>query len=55
MKICQKWIGVHSLELFGANSTPFQVKKLSSKTLVTLLEEAQFISSNLNERVAHKK
>ena len=38
-----KWFGVHSFELFAANTRSFQVKKLSSKTLVTLSEEAQFI------------
>ena len=42
-EICQIWFGKHNLELFAANTRLLQVKKLSSKTLVTLSEEAQFI------------
>ena len=42
-EICQIWFGKHNLELFAANTRLLQVKKFSSKILVTLSEEAQFI------------
>ena len=51
MIICQKWFGVLSLELFPANTRSFQLKKLSSKTFVTLPEEAQFIRTNSDKGV----
>ena len=46
MKISLNWFGVHCLELFAANTSSFQVKKLSFKTLVTLSQKAQFIRTN---------
>ena len=40
LKIFQKWFGVHSFEHFVAYTRSFQEKRLSSKNLVTISEEA---------------
>ena len=53
LKIFQKRFGVHSLELFAANTRSFQVKKLSSKAFVTLSEDPQLIWTNSDKRVGH--
>ena len=42
LKICQKWFGVHILQLFPANTRWFQGKTLSSEKLTTVLKETQF-------------
>ena len=55
MKICQKFDRGALFGTFWNQCYIISSKKLSFKTLVTLLEEAQFISSNLNGRVARKK
>ena len=54
LKIYQKWFEINSLELFAPNTSSFQVKKLSSRILVTYLGEIQFVWTNLDRGIGHK-
>ena len=54
LKICQKCFGVHSLQLFAANTRLFQVKKLLSQKMVTTSDVAQFIRTNSDTSIGHK-
>ena len=51
LKTCQKWFGVHYLELFATYTRPFQIKTIISKDSVTLTKETQFIWLNSERRV----
>ena len=52
LKFVKKWLGMHSLELFAADTRSFKDRKVFSKKLVTLSEKAQFIWVNWNRRVS---
>ena len=55
LKTCQKWSGVHSLELFAANTWSFQIKALISKDSLTCAEETHFIWVDSDIRVGQYK